>query len=278
MIAMFAVRPSPCPAPNMQSSPPLHAACAAVSRRLPPPGPHLAPHRMPSVRHSAVRVGVQPAAELRHLQRHEHERHVQCALLPAPCSQSAVEPSPLHAACTAVARRLPPPGPHLRPAPYALLATRQYATSLSNANKLLIRCAWAGTSAFASAGYGSIWSWGPGTCPATFTSTAALKTAVQANNANPTAAIATYGPIADWDVSAITDMGGLFKYLKNFDADVSNWDTSSVTTMYQMFWVRSTPVLPRICSRASTARWTPSPPSAGPHPRPAPYALRSTLG
>merc|ERR1711935_392225 len=34
--------------------------------------------------------------------------------------------------------------------------------SLSNANKLLIRCAWAGTSAFASAGYGS--SWGPGTC------------------------------------------------------------------------------------------------------------------
>jgi len=36
------------------------------------------------------------------------------------------------------------------------------ADSLSNANKLLIRCAWAGTSAFASAGYGS--SWGPGSC------------------------------------------------------------------------------------------------------------------
>ena len=31
------------------------------------------------------------------------------------------------------------------------------ANSLSNANKLLIRCAWAGTSAFASAGYGSSW-------------------------------------------------------------------------------------------------------------------------
>eukprot|EP00964_Phaeocystis_antarctica_P107658 scaffold72338_cov51-Phaeocystis_antarctica.AAC.1 len=46
------------------------------------------------------------------------------------------------------------------------------APSLSDANKLLIRCAWAGTPAFASAGYGS--SWGPGTCPATFTSTAAL--------------------------------------------------------------------------------------------------------
>merc|ERR1711935_928664 len=36
------------------------------------------------------------------------------------------------------------------------------ANSLSDANKLLIRCAWAGTSAFASAGYGS--SWGLGSC------------------------------------------------------------------------------------------------------------------
>merc|ERR1719424_500540 len=31
------------------------------------------------------------------------------------------------------------------------------ATSLSDTNKLLIRCAWAGTSAFVSAGYGSSW-------------------------------------------------------------------------------------------------------------------------
>jgi len=101
------------------------------------------------------------------------------------------------------------------------------ANSLSAANKLLIRCAWAGTSAFASTGYGS--SWGPGTCPATFTTTAALKTAVQAYNANPTAATATYGLIADWDVSGITDMGGLFKDLKDFNADVSNWDTSALS-------------------------------------------------
>jgi len=34
---------------------------------------------------------------------------------------------------------------------------------LSAANKLLTRCAWAGTSTLASAGYGS--SWAPGTCP-----------------------------------------------------------------------------------------------------------------
>merc|ERR1712085_8613 len=40
------------------------------------------------------------------------------------------------------------------------------ASSLSGANKLLIRCAWAGNSAFASAGYGpSSKSWGSGSCP-----------------------------------------------------------------------------------------------------------------
>ena len=47
-------------------------------------------------------------------------------------------------------------------ASHALLLTRQRTNALSAANKLLIRCAWAGTSAFASAGYGS--SWGPGNC------------------------------------------------------------------------------------------------------------------
>eukprot|EP00964_Phaeocystis_antarctica_P032961 scaffold18676_cov52-Phaeocystis_antarctica.AAC.4 len=70
MYKMFGVRSFPSPASNLQSSPPLHAACTAVAFRLPPPSPRLAPHRMPSFRLSAVRVGVQPAAELRHLQSH----------------------------------------------------------------------------------------------------------------------------------------------------------------------------------------------------------------
>ena len=73
----------------------------------------------------------------------------------------------------------------------------------------------------------------------TFTTKASLQTAVQAYNANPSAAIATYGPIAEWDVSAITDMSFLLYDLQNFNADISNWDTSSVTTMRYMFFVRS---------------------------------------
>ena len=166
MYSMFHVRFSPCPAPNLPSSPLPNAVRAPPSpAALPPPGPHLAAHRMPSVRLPAVRFGVQPAAELRHVQRHEHGLHVRGAFLPVPCSQSAVKPSPERCAPRRRARHLPrPPWPAPCPALYALLSTRQNANSLSNANKLLIRCAWAGTSAFASAGYGS--SWGPGTCPA----------------------------------------------------------------------------------------------------------------
>eukprot|EP00964_Phaeocystis_antarctica_P002112 scaffold1105_cov54-Phaeocystis_antarctica.AAC.6 len=60
----------------------MHAACAAVAPcpNASRPAP-LAPHRIPPF-DSAVGVGVQPAAELRHLPRHEHEPHVRGALLP----------------------------------------------------------------------------------------------------------------------------------------------------------------------------------------------------
>ena len=61
---------------------------------------------MPSFRQlSAARVGVQPAAELRHLQRHKHVVHVLRTLLPVPYPESAVQPS--RARCLrAVTRRL----------------------------------------------------------------------------------------------------------------------------------------------------------------------------
>ena len=77
----------------------------------------------------------------------------------------------------------------------------------------------------------------------TFTTKASLQTAVQAYNANPDTATETYGLIAGWDVSMITDMSNLFNNLQNFNADISSWDTSKVTTMYRMFHVRSSRAL-----------------------------------
>ena len=154
--------------------------------------------------------------------------------MPCPPSLESAHPR----ACR-LRRRRPtgPPAPRRAPRPHRTrppFDSLQSTNKLSAANKLSIRCAWAGTPAFTSAGYGGS-SWAPGTCPATFTSKASLLTAVQAFNGNPTAATATYGLIANWDVSAITDMYQLFYNLKNFNADISSWDTSGVTTLSQMF-------------------------------------------
>eukprot|EP00964_Phaeocystis_antarctica_P016220 scaffold8959_cov55-Phaeocystis_antarctica.AAC.3 len=43
MEGMFKVRSSPCPAPNLQPCPLLHAACAAVVHRPLPPDPYTSP-------------------------------------------------------------------------------------------------------------------------------------------------------------------------------------------------------------------------------------------
>ena len=83
------------------------------------------------------------------------------------------------------------------------------------------------------AGYAE--SWESGDC-----SNPNLKRAVHAFNTSPASAIAEYGPIANWDVSAVSDMSGLFSY-SNFNADISNWDTSGVTDMSYMFYVRCGP-------------------------------------
>ena len=75
--------------------------------------------------------------------------------------------------------------------------------------------------------------------PYAFMSQGSLRTAAQEYIADVATATEVYGPIADWDVSAVTDMSELFQSLNNFNADISNWDTSSVTTMERMFDVRS---------------------------------------
>ena len=75
-------------------------------------------------------------------------------------------------------------------------------------------------------------------CHNAFTSTAELRTALVEYDANATTATMMYDAIADWDVSAITSMNGLFKELTNINVDISDWNTSGVTDMSNMFGVR----------------------------------------
>jgi len=95
--------------------------------------------------------------------------------------------------------------------------------------------------------WGFCWCPNPNDGPYAFPDKDSLQTAVQAYNIDPTDAIARYGPIADWDVSAVTDMSGLFQNghewaqngyatKKQFNADISRWDTSAVTAMKGMFY------------------------------------------
>lgn len=68
-----------------------------------------------------------------------------------------------------------------------------------------------------------------------FNDLAGLQTAVNLWISDNAAAIVAYGPINTWNVSAVTDMSGLFSNKATFDDDISNWDVSNVTIMYQMF-------------------------------------------
>ena len=45
-----------------------------------------------------------------------------------------------------------------------------------------------------------------------------------------------YGPIAEWDVSRVSDMSGMFKDASSFNGDISQWNVSQVTDMNRMFW------------------------------------------
>ena len=61
-----------------------------------------------------------------------------------------------------------------------------------------------------------------------------IKTAVDAWIANSSTATTTYGPISDWDVSAVTDMENLFK-ATNFNDDIGSWNVANVKNMFCMF-------------------------------------------
>ena len=63
---------------------------------------------------------------------------------------------------------------------------------------------------------------------------AAVKVAVAAGG--PEYAHPVYGPIAGWDVSAVTDMRRMFDHAIAFNGDLSRWDVRNVTNMGYMFW------------------------------------------
>ena len=42
--------------------------------------------------------------------------------------------------------------------------------------------------------------------------------------------------VSKWDVSNVTNMGGLFYKCANFNCDLSNWNVSKVTNMTYMFY------------------------------------------
>ena len=96
---MFYVRLRACPCAHT----PIGFQAHCLRRRLPhalPPGPHVALIVCPPL-DSAERASVQPAAESRHVQRHEHAVHVCGALHTVPILVG----SSLHAACAAAARK-----------------------------------------------------------------------------------------------------------------------------------------------------------------------------
>ena len=62
-----------------------------------------------------------------------------------------------------------------------------------------------------------------------------LRLAVDRYFQNPSATEALYGPIAQWDVSKVTNMRRLFCGEHDFNGDLSKWDVSSVTDMRWMF-------------------------------------------
>ena len=60
-----------------------------------------------------------------------------------------------------------------------------------------------------------------------------IRAAVTALNSGESTA--TYGRIACWDTSKVTDMSDLFNYAYTFNQEIGNWNVSSVTDMRAMF-------------------------------------------
>jgi surface protein len=106
-------------------------------------------------------------------------------------------------------------------------------TALSSCNKGAIYRHWGATLRTAYPGFSS-------TCGASCSLTCLIDgnvgTAATAWITSPSTAATTYGPIADWDVSAVSNMYQLFYNKPTFNADIGKWNVASVTDMQYMFY------------------------------------------
>ena len=105
MLSMFFVRSARALALSLESGSP--RACR-LRRRRPTPSrfpAHTSPHTVCPAFDWAGGVGVQPAAELRHVQGQEHARHVRRALRACPVPPALSRALPVRAACVAATPR-----------------------------------------------------------------------------------------------------------------------------------------------------------------------------
>ena len=100
-------------------------------------------------------------------------------------------------------------------------------TSLSDTNKAMLQTAFAKYE-----NWNTDWSSFIGNTPLT---DANFQTAINMWFENEANATITYGHIADWNVSAVTNLREAFKDRTTFNEDISKWDVSSVTNFYCMF-------------------------------------------
>ena len=59
-----------------------------------------------------------------------------------------------------------------------------------------------------------------------------LRRAIDELNADGSGTHLTYGPVAEWDMSLVTDLSSAFYQKGSFDGDISKWQTQKVTTLH----------------------------------------------
>ena len=63
----------------------------------------------------------------------------------------------------------------------------------------------------------------------------AVKDYLKGNSRSRMHVVHKYGDISQWDVSNVTDMGGMFGNASSFNQPLNNWNVSKVTNMSDMF-------------------------------------------